>query len=73
MHKLLMALAATLAILFALAWNADAATWSGASRIKAAAENYTPIQKVHCVKPGNKCPPGTYWGCWNGVCKCRPC
>ncbi len=75
MRKLMVMLAVAAAIQFAgaLVSSADAATWSNASRLKAAAENFSPIQKVYCVKPGNKCTPGYYWGCWNGVCKCRPC
>lgn len=49
-------------------WVADAATWSGASRMKAAAENYTPIDNAQV----NGCAVGYRWNCnASGSCRCQ--
>jgi hypothetical protein len=50
MRKMLMTLVTTTAILFggALAWQADAAPWSGAAKLGAAAKTATQVEVVAC-------------------------
>jgi hypothetical protein len=44
------------------------------SRLKAAAENYTPIEKAACYGWGPHCPPGRTWRCGPyGRCWCARC
>jgi hypothetical protein len=65
MRKLLIVMAAISTVLFV--WKADAATWSGPSRMKAAAENYTPIENAQT----KDCPTGFFLRCGSsGMCKC---
>ena len=76
MRKLMVMLSVAAAILFAesFAWKAEAATWLEKSRLKAAAENYTPIEKAACGGWGRNCPPGRTWRCGPmGRCWCAPC
>ena len=76
MRKLVVTLAMTAAILFTgmLTWKAEAATWLEKSKLRAAAENYTPIEKAACYGWGRNCPPGRVWRCGPmGRCWCAPC
>jgi hypothetical protein len=63
MRKILMTLVATTAILFAgaLAWQADAASWSGAAKLGAAAKTGTQVEVVACNGTWGRCRPGKFW------------
>jgi hypothetical protein len=69
MRKLEMALIATTAILFggALAWQAEAAPWSGAAKLGAAAKIASPVEVVACNGRWGRCPPGRFWA--RGACR----
>ncbi len=75
MRKLFVTFAIAAAILFAgsLAWKADAVTWTGSSRMKAAEQNYTPFDNVACRGFGRFCGPGFTRVCGPYRCWCRPC
>jgi hypothetical protein len=76
MHKVIITLAAMAVIVFAgaLTYKADAATWSANGKLKAVAENMTPIHKVACGAVGGRCPLGTHWVCGAyGRCACVRC
>ncbi len=61
------ALGAALSVLLP---QADAAAWTS-SRMKAVAENFTPIEKIQSPQPGNRCLPGFAWQCRGGYCSCK--
>jgi hypothetical protein len=75
MRTLVITLSMTAAVLFGglLTWNADAQTWRRAVGLKAASQNYTPIEKAACYGWGRNCPPGRTWVCRYGNCWCRWC
>jgi len=76
MRKLMIALAATAAILIAgtLAWKAEAAIW-GAATIGAAAHIVKPGEPAACFGPGGRCRWGRHWVCgpYGRRCWCAPC
>jgi hypothetical protein len=65
MGRLSIVVAAIIAIVMAgsLAWNVEAQTLRGVTSIKAATENFTPIQKAACdgVTGVHGCGPGWFW------------
>jgi uncharacterized membrane protein len=67
MRKLTMSIAVATAVLF-LGGQADAATWSRAAAVAAAAKATEQTQTVGCRRPG-RCPFGWWWNGW----RCRPC
>lgn len=69
MRKVLMTLVATSAILFggALAWQADAAPWSGAAKLATAAKAGSQVEVVACNGRWGRCPPGKFWA--RGACR----
>jgi hypothetical protein len=75
MRKLVFTLAAATAILFAgaEAWNANAASLSGAAAVSAAAHSQTQVEVASCRGTWGRCPPGRVWGCGPRGCWCRPC
>jgi hypothetical protein len=77
MRKLMVTLTMTAAILFAgaFAWKAEAATWLEKAGLRAAAENYTPIEKAACWGWGPHCGPGWHWVCgpYGQRCWCARC
>jgi hypothetical protein len=67
MHKPIVIVAATAALLFASLGTVEAAVWSGASNMKAAAENYPPVEQVQT----KSCPTGFRLICGaSGRCRC---
>jgi len=72
MRYCLIVFAATMLFAGTLASGADAAPLA-ASKIKAAAENLTPIETIGCRAEGRKCPMGTQNECKDGRCTCKPC
>jgi hypothetical protein len=76
MRKLMIALAATAAILIAgtLAWKAEAAIW-GAATIGTAAQIVKPGEPAACFGPGGRCRWGRHWVCgpYGRRCWCAPC
>jgi hypothetical protein len=76
MRKLMIALAATAAILIAgtLAWKAEAAIW-GAATIGTAAHIVKPGEPAACFGPGGRCRWGRHWVCgpYGRRCWCAPC
>jgi hypothetical protein len=65
---IVMSITAATAILFA-AWQAQAAPWSGAAKLGAAAKTAVVVENVACNGRWERCPPGAHW--WRGAC--RPC
>jgi hypothetical protein len=59
------------AVLSVLLPKADAAAWTGSSRMKAVAKNFTPVEKIQSTGPGNRYLPGFAWGCRGGSCSCK--
>ena len=68
MRRLMMTVVGAAAILFVGGWQAEAATWSRAAAVAAAAQATEQIQTVGCDRPG-RCPFRWYWNGW----RCRPC
>lgn len=62
------ALGAALSVLLP---QADAAAWTGSSKMNAVAENFTPVEKIQSPQPGNRCLPGFAWQCRGGYCSCK--
>jgi hypothetical protein len=62
------ALGAALSVLLP---QADAAAWTGSSRMKAVAENFTSVEKIQSPQPGNRCLSGFAWQCRGGYCSCK--
>jgi hypothetical protein len=64
-------LTAAAAVLFAGAfvWHAEAAPWSGAAKIGAAAKDASVVESVGCDGRWHRCRPGWFWA--HG--RCRPC
>lgn len=58
-----------------LAWNAEAASLTGALSVRAPLQTYSPIEKVACNGTwGPHCGPGQHWLCRpNGSCGCAAC
>jgi hypothetical protein len=59
------------AVLSILLPNADAAAWTGSSRMEAVAENFTSVEKIQSPQPGNRYLPGFAWQCRGGYCSCE--
>ena len=74
MRKLAIPLAAAIAVLVAgLPVSAGAQTSRSNMSVKAAVQNYTPVQKTACQGWGPWCPPGYVRACGPFGCFCRPC
>jgi hypothetical protein len=76
MRKLLFTVTAMTAILFAgsLAWQAEAQTSRGAATVRAAGQNFSPIEKAACGPfPGRWCGPFHHRVCGPYRCWCAPC
>jgi hypothetical protein len=77
MRKLVITISTIAAVLLAgsLAWKADAAIWLEKAHMRAAADNYTPIQKAACYGWGPHCGPGFRWVCgyYGRRCWCQRC
>jgi hypothetical protein len=48
------------------AWQAQAAPWTGAAKLEAAAKAATVVETVACNGRWGKCPPASHW--WRGAC-----
>jgi hypothetical protein len=48
------------------AWQAQAAPWSGAAKLEAAAKAATVMETVACNGRWERCRPGWHW--WRGAC-----
>lgn len=67
------AMAATMLLGGAVAWQAGAAGLAGGDP-RAIMREMSPIQPTACVRTGAKCPPGHHWICGPaGHCRCVPC
>ena len=76
MRKLVIALTATVAMLFAgsLVWKAEATTPVGDPGVAATVKNFSPVIKAACGAPGPHCGPRHHWVCnGHGRCWCAPC
>ena len=75
MHKLMVTLATTAAILLAgsPAWKATAAPSEGAAGFSTAVESVKPIKPAACQGWGPYCGPGFVRACGPYRCWCRPC
>ena len=75
MRNLAIPLVAAFALLTAAlpASQASAQTSRSNMSVKAAARNYTPVEKTACQGWGPWCPPGYVRACGPFGCFCRPC
>jgi hypothetical protein len=74
MHKFVVTLSATTAILLAGALAASAQTTRGAFSLPQAAKNFSPIEKAACGPfPGRWCGPFHHRVCGPYRCWCAPC
>jgi hypothetical protein len=63
MGRLPILVAAIIAVVVvgSLPWNVEAQTLGGAASIKAATQNFTPIERAACGGWGRHCGPGWFW------------
>jgi hypothetical protein len=73
MRKIVVTAATVILFAGAIAWEANAAPWSGAAKFSTAAKTVNPVEVIACNGRWGRCAPGSYWGCGPRGCWCRPC